>query len=55
MENIFKTIEKLNEGTEDLESMIEKSREELYDYKRRREDLDLDDVWFRSSQSIRKK
>lgn len=47
MEEIFKTLEKLGGETEDLERMIERSREELYDYRRKREELDLDDVWFR--------
>jgi len=47
MEDLLKTIERLDGIAEDLESMVEKSREELYDYKRKREDLDLDDVWFR--------
>jgi len=47
MDELFKLMEKLGEETEDFEPMVERSREELYDYKRKREDLDIDDVWFR--------
>lgn len=47
MDEIFKVLEKLGEETEDLARMVDRSREELYDYRRKREELDLDDVWFR--------
>jgi predicted translin family RNA/ssDNA-binding protein len=47
MDELLKLLEKLGEETEDFERMVERSREELYDYKRKREDLDIDDVWFR--------
>jgi hypothetical protein len=43
-------MEKLNaKGLDEIEPMIDRSREELalYDFKRRKEELNLDDVWFK--------
>ena len=50
MNELFGVMEKLNaKGLGEIEPMIDRSREELalYDFKRRKEELNLDDVWFK--------
>jgi predicted translin family RNA/ssDNA-binding protein len=50
MNELFGVMEKLNaKSLGEIEPMIDRSREELalYDFKRRKEELNLDDVWFK--------